>query len=118
MRYTLFSLFDTGIQVDEEGLCSAKPENSAVDVGRKLHGTITLDAFCGVGGSAIGLARAGKKVITVERDPRRLRMAQHNAHLYGVDDRIIFVNGDVFEVADNYEFDSIYLGRLFVYITS
>lgn len=108
-RHGLFSRFDEGIQIDEEGLYSVKPEAIARHIGERLRGEVALDAFCGVGGSAIGLARAGKRVIAVDTDPRRLAMARHNARIYGVADRIEFVAGDCRERMCAGGFDCIYL---------
>ena len=109
VRYELFSKFDEGIQLDAEGLYSVKPEAIALEIGQSICGDIVLDAFCGVGGSAIGLARAGKKVITVDIDNERLQRAAHNATLYGVADQIEFINGDSLDVITQASYDSVYL---------
>ena len=108
-RYFLFSRFDEGILIDEEGLYSVKPEKSALKIGEIIPGDIVLDAFCGIGGSAIGLARAGKKVITVDIDKDRIDMARHNAEIYGVQNRIIFHHDDCMNLIKSTKFDSIYL---------
>lgn len=108
-RYQLFSRFDEGVQLDEEGLYSAKPEASALSIGRMIEGRRILDAFCGVGASAIGLARAGKKVIASDINRERLEMARHNAGIYGVGDRIEFVHGDAVRAMDTLQYDAIYL---------
>lgn len=56
-RYILFSRFDTGIKMDEEGWFSVTPEpiakHHAVRCG---HGAI-VDFFTGVGGNAIQFAQ-------------------------------------------------------------
>ncbi|KAF0128079.1 MAG: hypothetical protein FD148_1881 [Methylocystaceae bacterium] len=52
-RYDLFSKWDEGIKTDEVGLFSVKPERFALEVGKLLTGHAVLDAFCGIGGSAI-----------------------------------------------------------------
>lgn len=108
-RHYLFSRFDEGIRIDREGLFSVKPEHSALEVGDQLAGERVLDGFCGVGGSAIGLARAGKRVVTVDIDAGRLEMARHNAQLYGVADCIEFVRGDFFDVLAGGGWDAVYL---------
>jgi trimethylguanosine synthase len=110
-RHSLFSRFDEGIQIDREGLYSAKPENTALHIGGRTRGDTVLDAFCGVGGSAIGFARAGRKVISVDSDPRRLDLARHNARIYGVEASITFVHSDIVEFlrSDPQIYDSIYL---------
>ena len=40
-------------------------------------------------------------VISVEIDPNKIQMAKHNAEIYGVQDKIEFINGDFLEVAKN-----------------
>ena len=57
-----------------------------------------VDAFCGAGGNAIQLARVCGKVIAIDLDPVKIRMARHNARIYGVEHKIEFVEGDAFEV--------------------
>lgn len=104
-RYDLFSRFDEGIRLDREGLYSVKPEKIALDVARRLHGEVVFDAFCGVGGSAIGFARSGKRVITADIDATRLSMARHNAEIYGVADRIDFIHGDARTLFQSTTFD-------------
>ena len=43
------------------------------------HGAPVLDACCGIGGDAMGLADAGLAVTAADLDPRRAWMAGHNA---------------------------------------
>jgi trimethylguanosine synthase len=104
-RNNLFHRFDEGIQLDREGLYSVKPESIALEVSARLKGDVVFDAFCGVGGSAIGFARWGKRVITSDINVERLAMARHNAEIYGVADKIEFIHGDVFAIARNIKFD-------------
>ena len=104
-RYRLFSRFDQGIQLDRVGWFSATPERIAEQHADRLlaasdgdHTSVFIDAFAGTGSNAIQLAaRAADKrvrVIAVEIDAARLALAQHNAGVYGVSDRIEFVCGD------------------------
>lgn len=112
-RYDYFSLFDEGIQIDEEGWYSVTPEIIADHIAKEAHAiaitnktgneakdgkTIILDAFCGVGGNTIQFSKYFDKVIAVDLDIGRLEMARHNATIYGVADRIEFVHGDVFKI--------------------
>ncbi len=108
MRFDLFSRFDCGIEVDREGLYSTKPEVLALDIGSMLRGAVVLDAFCGAGGSAIGLARAGKTVIAVDTSQRRLEMAQKNARIYDVFDRITFIHGDARDALREQSYDAVH----------
>lgn len=82
-----------GAQLDDEGRMSLTPEALALGLGERYAGQRVVDATCGAGGNAIGFARAGCQVVAVDRDGARLRMARHNARLYGVEDRITFVHG-------------------------
>lgn len=58
-----------------------------------------IDAFAGVGGNAIAFARNGRwdTVFAIEKDPKAMECAKHNAELYGVRDKIVFIEGDCFE---------------------
>lgn len=128
-RYSLFSRFDDGVLMDEEGWYSVTPEAIAayhaerastyVHCGRSL----VLDGFAGVGGNAIQFASRcgllisqskkirpfarwftdspfrGCHVVAVDIDPRKIEFAVHNAKIYGVEDRIDFVIGDFFHLA-------------------
>jgi trimethylguanosine synthase len=109
LRYSFFARWDEGIQTDLEGLYSVKPEAAADAIARALPGKRVLDAFCGIGGSAIAFARAGKKVITVDVNSARLEMARHNARLHGVEDRVKFVAGDALEQIAAGQYDAVYL---------
>ena len=108
-RYDYFSLFDSGIQIDEEGWYSVTPEIIADHIAKEAHSialtnktepgsTVILDAFCGVGGNTIQFAKYFDRVIAVDLDAGRLEMARHNATIYDVVDRITFIHGDVFKV--------------------
>jgi SAM-dependent methyltransferase len=88
-----------GAQLDEEARWSLTPEALALALGERAAGLSVLDAGCGAGGNAIGFARAGCTVTAIESDLDRLRMARHNAGLYGVEHRITFVHGDACELA-------------------
>lgn len=107
LRHEYFARFDEGIRIDAEGLYSVMPEDAALALARASSGASVLDGFAGVGGSAIAFARAGRSVTAVELDPSRLAMARHNAAIYGVP--IDFVAGDVLELVDRVEADSVFL---------
>ena len=83
-----------GTRLDEEARFSLTPEALALEVGKKASGSRVIDACAGAGGNAIGFARAGCTVTAIELDASRLEMARHNASLYGVGDRIEFIQGD------------------------
>ncbi|CCJ08227.1 methyltransferase domain-containing protein [Methylocystis sp. SC2] len=106
-RYELFSKWDEGVETDEVGLFSVKPERFALEIGNLLTGHTVLDAFCGIGGSAIAFARCGKRVIAVDIDRDRLSIAKHNAEIYGVSARIEFIHADVMEAYADLSFDAL-----------
>lgn len=58
-----------------------------------------MDAFCGVGGNAIAFAQTCERVIAIDNDETRLRLARHNAAIYGVVNRIEFILGDFVQFA-------------------
>jgi trimethylguanosine synthase len=62
--------------------------------------TVIIDAFAGVGGNAIAFARSGRweQVFAIEKDPKTMKCAKHNAKIYGVDKKIVWVTGDCFDV--------------------
>lgn len=57
-----------------------------------------MDIFAGVGGNSIAFALTGrwKHVIGIERNPSVLACAQRNAIIYGVAEKITWVNADSF----------------------
>ena len=71
-----------------------------VSEGASAAKAILIDCFAGVGGNSIAFALSDrwKKVYAIEKDPRALACAQHNAQLYGVHDKISWYLGDCFEV--------------------
>jgi trimethylguanosine synthase len=89
-----------GVRLDDEGRWSLTPESLALELGRMAAGRRVIDAGCGVGGNAIGFARAGCEVVAIEQSSERLAMARHNAGIYGVAERIRFVHGDALALAD------------------
>lgn len=107
-RYMSFLCWDDGIQTDWQGLYSVKPEVLALQLAANLPGKVVLDGFCGIGGCAIALARSGKKVLAVEIDKHRLEMARNNARVYGVEDRITFIHGDVAELIGSLHYDAAF----------
>lgn len=62
-----------------------------------------IDCFAGVGGNVIAFAQSErwKRVYAIERDPKALACAKHNAEIYGVRDRISWYEGDCFEILRN-----------------
>jgi trimethylguanosine synthase len=105
-RRRLFSRWDQGIRVDDEGLWSITPEALADHAVRGLTGHV-LDGTCGVGSLAIAAARAGCTVTACDLSASRLAMAEHNASLYGV--RLNTVRADVRQLLASGDFDALIL---------
>ncbi|NWY26149.1 TGS1 synthase, partial [Pheucticus melanocephalus] len=112
-RYRLFSRFDEGIKLDREGWFSVTPEkiaeHIAVRVSESFNCDIIVDAFCGVGGNAIQFALTSKRVIAIDIDPEKLRLARHNAEVYGVAEHIDFLCGDFMALAAGLRADVVFL---------
>ncbi|MFH4975944.1 hypothetical protein AB6A40_002653 [Gnathostoma spinigerum] len=85
--------------MDREGWFSVTPERVAEHIADRMvrkKDTVIVDAFAGVGGNSIQMALRGAFVIAIDLDPVKLKCAAHNAHVYGVQDRISFVCIDFF----------------------
>ncbi|XP_047662692.1 trimethylguanosine synthase isoform X2 [Tachysurus fulvidraco] len=112
-RYRLFSRFDEGVKLDHEGWFSVTPEKIAEHIAQRVQVSpqtlVIVDAFCGVGGNAIQFALTGNTVIAVDIDPVRLALAQHNAAVYGVSERIDFIQADFLQVAPRLRADVVFL---------
>ncbi|KAE8183729.1 hypothetical protein CF336_g8063 [Tilletia laevis] len=99
-RHDLFSLYDSGISLDATSWFSVTPESIAARIAERCRSHTILDAFGGAGGNAIQFAKVCERVVAVEIDPVKVEMARHNARIYGVEERITFVTGDVREFAE------------------
>ncbi|TPX30704.1 hypothetical protein SmJEL517_g05794 [Synchytrium microbalum] len=107
-RYSLFSKFDEGIQLDEESWYSVTPEDVARHIANRTQCGTIVDAMCGVGGNSIQFAMLCQKVIAIDHDPIKIEMAKVNARVYGVADKIEFIVGDAFEVLPSLKADVVY----------
>uniref|UniRef100_A0A7N0TR40 Trimethylguanosine synthase n=2 Tax=Kalanchoe fedtschenkoi TaxID=63787 RepID=A0A7N0TR40_KALFE len=108
-RYYLFSKFDDGIKMDEEGWYSVTPEQVAKHHASRCGTGVVLDLFTGVGGNAIQFAQRSQLVIAIDIDPSKIAYAQHNAAIYGVSSRIEFIQGNSFEIAPTLKADTVFL---------
>jgi len=111
-RYRLFTRFDRGVRLDDEGWFSVTPECIADHISRRcleIFGAVArtgagavdrsggcsdngavrviLDGFAGYGGNAVSLLRHFPRslVLSVELLPARLALLRHNASVYGID---------------------------------
>ncbi|ODO06939.1 hypothetical protein I350_04300 [Cryptococcus amylolentus CBS 6273] len=85
--------------MDQTGWFSVTPQPIAAHVAQRCQCDVIVDAFCGVGGNAIEFAKTCERVIAIDNDLTRLRLARHNALHHGVADRIEFILGDYMEWA-------------------
>ncbi|MFF0199106.1 methyltransferase domain-containing protein [Streptomyces sp. NPDC005017] len=74
----------------------------------ELGVTSVADLCCGIGGDAIALARAGIRVLAVDRDPLTARVARANAEALGLADLIEVREADVTEV-DASGYDAVFV---------
>lgn len=106
-RYQLFSRFDDGIELDDEAWWSVTPEKIACHIASRFQKTLgeghvtIVDAFCGVGGNLIQFALYSPhvRVIGIDVNLDRLRMARNNAKIYGVQHQCDFILGDFMLIA-------------------
>jgi len=101
-----------GTQLDDEARISLTPEPLADALAAELVASgarSLLDLCAGAGGNAIAFARAGLRVVAVERDAARLALLAHNARVYGVDAQIERVCGDAIEAARERSADVLFI---------
>ncbi|CAM6113437.1 unnamed protein product [Calypogeia fissa] len=108
-RYSLFTKFDEGVKMDEEGWFSVTPEIIAKHQASRCVTGLVIDAFTGVGGNAIQFAFQSYRVIAIDINPTRIDYARHNAEIYGVSDKIEFIVGDFFQLAPFLKADLVFL---------
>ncbi|MFJ8540935.1 methyltransferase domain-containing protein [Streptomyces sp. NPDC093586] len=75
---------------------------------KELGVASVADLCCGIGGDAIALARAGIRVLAVDRDPATAAAARANAGALGLDDLIEVREADVTEV-DTSGYDAVFV---------
>ncbi|MFI7383131.1 methyltransferase domain-containing protein [Streptomyces sp. NPDC049813] len=75
---------------------------------RALGVRSVADLCCGIGGDAIALARAGIRVLAVDRDPGTCSVARANAAALGLGDLIEVREADVTEV-DTAAYDAVFV---------
>ncbi|KAL8610584.1 hypothetical protein ACOMHN_006303 [Nucella lapillus] len=108
-RYRLFTRFDEGIKLDYESWFSVTPEKIAEHIAERCCCDVIVDAFCGAGGNAIQFAFICERVIAIDIDPDKLRLAKNNAEVYGVADRIEFILGNFLDLAPTLKADVVFL---------
>ena len=103
-RYTFFSKYDSGIEMDNEAWYETTPENIALYVSLRISRCLgILEGFCGVGGNTIQFARFHNPVIAVDISTERIRMCQNNTRIYEMDHRVAFRRDDVLAVLKSHD---------------
>ena len=104
-RTSLFSKYEEGIWMTDDSWFGVTPEPVAERIAAHIASapaskTVLIDAFAGVGGNAIAFARSGRwnQIFAVEKDPKVIECGRHNAEVYGVANKIWWIEGDIFEV--------------------
>ncbi|CAH8253996.1 unnamed protein product [Arabidopsis lyrata] len=108
-RYHLFSRYDQGIELDEEGWYSVTPEVIAIKQAQRCRGKVVIDCFSGVGGNTIQFAKVCSSVVAIDIDPVKVELAMNNAMVYGVANRVDFVIGDFIQLAPSLKGDVVFL---------
>ncbi|OWZ16839.1 Trimethylguanosine synthase [Phytophthora megakarya] len=108
-RHVLFEKFEDGIQLDHESWYSVTPQVIAEHIAKRLACDIVVDPFAGCGGNVIQLAMTCKQVIAIDIDPEKIRMAKHNAAIYGVANKIEFIIGNSIDILPRLKADAVFL---------
>ncbi|VVC43384.1 RNA cap guanine-N2 methyltransferase,S-adenosyl-L-methionine-dependent methyltransferase [Cinara cedri] len=108
-RFRLFKKFDRGIKLDKESWYSVTPEKISHMIANRCKCDLIIDGFCGVGSNAIQFALNCKSVIAIDIDPLKIELAQNNAEVYGVSNRIEFIIGDYYALASTLKADVVFL---------
>lgn len=106
-RNQIFSKYGDkdGIWMTDEAWFGVTPEPVANKIAEHVAAAdpskdTLIDAFAGAGGNTIAFARSGrwKHIFAVEKDPKVLACAKHNAKVYGVGGKIVWIEGDIFDL--------------------
>ncbi|KAI4355866.1 hypothetical protein L6164_004597 [Bauhinia variegata] len=108
-RYNLFSKYDEGIKLDEEGWFSVTPEEIAIRHAEKCANGVVIDCFSGAGGNSIQFAKKCRRVVAIDINPEKVVLAMNNAKVYGVEEYIDFIVGDFFQLAPSLKGDVVFL---------
>lgn len=97
-RYSLFTRFDEGCVLDEEGLYSVTPEVIAAHISKHCQGMDTVvGLFCGSEGNCIQFALHNVTNMTgVDINADQLGMFQQNATVYGVHEKMQYIHSDAY----------------------
>jgi SAM-dependent methyltransferase len=74
---------------------STHPAVAAYRAERFRGRTVVADLGCGLGSDTIAMARLVDHVLAIDRDPTRLLFARHNTSVFGVMEKVGFVQADI-----------------------
>ncbi|KZF22371.1 S-adenosyl-L-methionine-dependent methyltransferase [Xylona heveae TC161] len=105
-RYNIFSKYDEGIWMTDDAWFGVTPEPVADKIANHITQSASkdkktiIDCFAGAGGNAIAFAKSGRwdRIFAIEKDPYVLQCAKHNAEVYGVSNKIWWIEGDCFDI--------------------
>ncbi len=98
-RYRIFSKYDHGIVIDNEGWYSTTFERIAQYIAKKFvkfHIKTIIDCFSGIGGTPLPFAYGANHVIAIDNNPEKFRILKINAAIYNANNDIEMVTGDVY----------------------
>ena len=99
-RYYLFSKYDRGIKIDNEGWYSVTPEHIAKHTAGRVNEVFgennanVLDGFCGVGGNTIQFAKKCGFCVGVDLDPVKVEYTHHNVGIYDAHNKVQMIHKD------------------------
>jgi trimethylguanosine synthase len=115
-RKRFFTKFDEGIQLDGESWYSVTPEVIANYTSRRMtmnlssnsqaRGFTVLDAFGGAGGNTIAFCLNDRvdRVVHVDTDLSKIRMAANNCRVYGIPPhKVLFLHANACHVLKSYK---------------
>ena len=112
-RYYFFSLYDEGIQMDQESWYSVTPEEISEYIASIIPdslNSVILDAFCGCGGNVISLSKKFKKVIANDLFSEKINMTKNNTKIYNCPNNIIYYTQDFLKLnLNNEKVDYVFL---------
>lgn len=107
-RHNIFSKYDEGVWLTNDAWFGVTPEPIANKIAAHVatadpSKTVLVDAFAGAGGNTIAFALSGrwKQIFAVEKDDKTLACAKHNAEIYGVAKKIVWIKGDIFDMLES-----------------
>jgi len=94
-----------------------KWQHVAKAVPEDLSGWTVLDLGCNAGFYSIEMARRGARVLGVDVEPLYLRQARWAARQYGLEDRLEFIEGDVYRLLNlRQRYDLVWFTGVFYHL--